>query len=375
MYLSRLQNLRFRSKFALVAGLFLMIGLFGYVIFSQQQQDLRSRASTDINGNYPGDLVGDYYRVAGTVLGNIIGNYNQVSNGVQGGIYGSSNSIVGNIGGCINGNNNRISGSVTGAVIGTNNIVTGTKGTGDCPLPGSSTPVPTLSLLSPTTLPPTPTPTPVPLRPTSTPTPTPIPPTPTSTPIPTLLPSPTASLPGNTSIGLTAFLHGIGKGGDSVNPNGGGNPRPLHPQRNIKIEVLNSQNQVVLTKDGFINLNNTNGNFTGSIDMGSTLKTGEYSVKIKSNQFLRRLLPGIQNITVGQTNQLPSVALVNGDIDGNNSINILDYNILMGCFSDLLPAISCPPANKLLSDIDDDGNVNQFDYNLFLRELTNVLGQ
>lgn len=394
----------------------MLFGLVGTVVVSQQQQEVRSRAYTDVNGDFPGDLVGDDYRVAGKVLGNIIGNRNQVSNGVQGGIYGSANSIKGNVGGCINGNDNRVTGNVVGGVVGTNNIVLGTKGTGDCPLPGSATPtsIPTSQ--------PSPTPTTIPtVTPTRIPTPTSPPATcadgidnnqnelidggdpachtdgnannPGSydpnrsevsvpTQVPTVITQPTAtSTPtptiavGDTVFALNILLHGIGKGGDSANPTGGGNPNPLHPQRIVTVDVLNAQNQTVLTKTGPVNFSAVNGNFTGSINMGKVLTSNVYTVKLKTTQFLKSLVPGIQNITAGQTNQISPAILINGDINSDNVINILDYNILIGCYSDFLPPVSCIAADKLLSDLDDDGDVNQFDYNLFLRELTNIEGQ
>ncbi len=194
-----------------------------------------------------------------------------------------------------------------------------------------------------------------------------------TTPSPTITPTSTPA-PGNTTLSLTLLLHGIGQGGDSANPASGGNPDPLHPQRNVRVEVLNAQNQLVATKDGAVNYNSTSGKFTGNIDMGSAFVTGAYTVKVKTNQFLKSLVPGIQTITAGTTNQMPQTVLINGEINGDNVINILDYNILMGCYSDFLPAVSCTAANNLLSDLDDDGAVNQFDYNLFLRELTNRQG-
>lgn len=380
MSIYNLKNLSFRVKFSLVAAIFLVFGLFSAVIISQRQQDVRSRAAGDITGDHPGDLVGDDFRVAGKVLGNIIGNRNQVSNGVQGGIYGSANSIKGDVGGCINGNDNRITGSVTGGVVGTNNIVLGTKGTGDCPLPGTATPVPTATPTpTPTkipTVPPTAIPTPTPTR-VPTATPTSIPPTPTPTQLPTPTPTrvPTPTPTANTTFSFNVLLHGIGKGGDSANPTGGGNPNPLHPQRALIVEVLNNQNQLILTKTGSVNFNTQSGNFTGTIDMGNTLTSSTYTIKIKTNQFLRKIIPGIQSITAGALNQLPQTTLINGDIDGSNSLTILDYNILIGCYSDFLPAVSCTPENKLRADLGDDGKVNQFDYNLFLRELTNIQGQ
>jgi hypothetical protein len=376
-FIYRLKSLSFRAKFSLVTGVFLVFGLIGAVLISQQQQEIRSRASTDITGNYQGDLIGDDYRVAGAVIGNVIGNRNQISQGVQGGIYGSANSVYGNVTGCINGDNNRIAGSVTGGVVGTNNQVTGTKGTGDCPLPGTN---PTLPPTLPPTVPPTATPTVAPtLPPTLPPT---VPPTRPPTVPPTVPPTspptvgPTMSVPpGNTSVKLNLLLHGLGKGGDSANPNSGGNPNPNRKQRIATVEVINSQNIVIATRSGTLAFDTTAGSFMGTVELGTGFTSGAYIIKVKSTQFLKTIIPGIQNITSGASNQLPVGVLANGDIDSNNSINILDYNILIGCYSDLLPPVSCSIDNKPLADLDDDGAVNQYDYNLFLRELTNREGQ
>ncbi len=196
---------------------------------------------------------------------------------------------------------------------------------------------------------------------------------PTLTPTPTRTPTSTP-VPGNTSLVFNLLLHGIGSAGDSANPGSGGNQHPLHPQRNVRVEVLNAQNQLILTKDGVVNFSTTGGNFTGTVDAGTTLVSGVYTIKVKTNQFLKALTPGIQNIIAGGVNQMPQTTLINGEINGDNTINILDYNILIGCYSDLTPAVSCTAANNLLADLDDDGHVNQFDYNLFLRELTNRQG-
>lgn len=206
--------------------------------------------------------------------------------------------------------------------------------------------------------------------PTSSPIPTNTLPTPTPTRIPTNTP-----VPGSTTISLNVLLHGIGSGGDSANPRGGGNTNPLKPQRNIKVDIYNSQNQLILTKDGTVNYNPANGSFTGNIDIGTAFPSGIYSVKLKVDQYLKNIVPGIQNITRGTLNNLPQAVLITGDINYDNNINVLDYNILIGCYSDFLPPVSCNPSQKTPADITDDGAVNQFDYNLFLRELTNITGQ
>lgn len=227
------------------------------------------------------------------------------------------------------------------------------------------------------TMTPTPTRTPTPtgvssptVTPTRTPTPTPLI---TNTPTPTKTPTPTPT-PAVTKVSLSLLLHGIGKGGDSANPGGTGNTSPTRTQRTVTLEVSNQQNQLVLTKQGTVVYNNTPGNFIGTIDLGTTLPGGAYTMRIKTNQYLKSLIPGIQTLTAGQTLNLPVTTLITGDINNDNVINIVDYNILLGCYSDLLPATNCTTGNKALADINDDGSVNAFDYNLFLRELTNVQG-
>jgi hypothetical protein len=240
----------------------------------------------------------------------------------------------------------------------------------------TATPVPTAI---PTRVP---TSTPVPtIRPTVVPTgyPTPFPtstPRPTATPVPTQIPQPTDTpVPGNTTFSFTLGLHGVGSGGDSANPNSIGNTNPRRPSRTITADIYDAQNQLVVSQQGDVTYNASTGKFIGNMDLGDNFATGLYTVKVKTDQYLRALDPGIQTITQGQTKSLPTVTLVAGDVNGDNQINIIDYNLLIGCYSDLLPAVDCTPENNVLTDLNDDGSVNAFDYNLFLRELTNIGGQ
>lgn len=406
-----LKKLFSRPHLPILAGFLLVVGLFGVVMISQQRQESRSRASGTgaCNVNSSGDIVGNDCYMPSGFNGSIYGNGNTIGGGMGGSIFGDNNIIQGGLNGCINGNNNEIFGGVNGGVNGTGNIIHGGQGNGPCPNPSNA---PTAA---PTTAPTNPpatcsdgidnnqnelidaqdpachtdgnqdnpnsydpsrnegnvTVTPIVTQgPTVT-----VPPTSSPTSTPTVFPTVTV-LPGNTSFILRVWLHGVGKGGDSANPNSGGNPNPLHPQRTARIEVYNAQNQLVLSKDGPISFNSEAGNFQSinPLDMG-TLQPGVYLVKVKTEQFLKYQVPGILNITQPVNNWVAQAVLVNGDINLDNTLNILDYNILMGCYSDFLPAVSCTPPNNLLSDLDDDGLVNQFDYNLFLRELTNREGQ
>lgn len=182
--------------------------------------------------------------------------------------------------------------------------------------------------------------------------------------------TPTVS-PLTTLLSFNVFIHGIGLSGDNVNPTSTlSNKNPRHPQRTIEVQVFDNMNDLVKTANGAITYSSASGSFIGTVDIGPSFVQGIYTVKVKESTHLRRLLPGILTIIPKTENQIPDIALVAGDINNDNSINVADYNILIGCYSDLLPAISCTDSTKITSDLNDDGAVNQLDYNLFLREIS-----
>ena len=182
---------------------------------------------------------------------------------------------------------------------------------------------------------------------------------------------------GGTQFALTIGLDGLGTTGDNATPNdsSGSNKSPKRPTRNVKVEVFDGNGNSVANKSGTLAYQTGSGKFTGNIDMG-TLASGNYTVKVKSDGYLRRLIPGIQNVTAGQPYNVSAVNLVTGDINGDNAINILDYNILISCFSDPTQTVdshalcNSNAQYAVLSDLEDNGVVNQFDYNLILREFS-----
>lgn len=241
---------------------------------------------------------------------------------------------------------------------------------------GNCTQVPTTTVTNtPTT--PTSAPTSPTISPTRTPTPT-TPPsaTPTRTPTPTVQPTATplpptnTPLPNSTKFSLTLLLHGIGKGGDNANPTSTGNMTPLRPQRTVTLELIdNETGQTVKTITGTVTYNSANGNFTGTVDGGTTVPSGQYFIKVKSPSYLRNAPQRTFTITSGQTVTIPTLTLVTADVNNDNRLDILDYNYILDCYSELNPARDCSdPNKKTATDITDDGKVNQFDYNLFLRE-------
>ncbi len=173
-------------------------------------------------------------------------------------------------------------------------------------------------------------------------------------------------------LNLSVFLHGIGKSGDNRNSSSDfSNKNPLHPERRSFIEVYNDQNQLTATTEAMITYASSSGSFVGSANIG-VATTGNYTVKIKTEQHLKNQFAGIQKISAGRTIDLAPVSLVTGDVNNDNKLDILDYNILYGCYtSDLMPTPrNCPGTNSTKADLDDEGKVNLFDLNLFIRELS-----
>ncbi len=179
---------------------------------------------------------------------------------------------------------------------------------------------------------------------------------------------------GDTKISLTLFLHGIGKGGDNVSGRGSGNSVPLHTSRTVTVALYNNTNNLVVSKQGSVLYNATSGAYGGVISLGF-IAPGLYTGKLSVPNYLTRAIPGIISLQAGGTFSLEPQDFIAGDSNSDNKISILDYNIIIDCFSDLSPAKNCADTNKKSSaDLTDDGKVNQNDYNLFLREISVQVG-
>lgn len=174
------------------------------------------------------------------------------------------------------------------------------------------------------------------------------------------------SNPADKIFSLIICPHGFGNCGDNVSATGG-NGSLLHASRNTTLTVLDGNGGFVASGSGSIVYDSTAKNFQGNITVHN-LAPGSYLVLVKIANFLPKQIPGIISVTGAQTISLPQIALVTGDINNDDQIDILDYNLLISCFGSKSTAASC--TNQQASDINDDGTVDGVDYNLFLRELS-----
>jgi hypothetical protein len=205
---------------------------------------------------------------------------------------------------------------------------------------------------------------------------------PTNGPSPTTLPIPTIT---GTALNFQLLLHGVGAAGDNPNPTGNSlsNKNPLHPQRDLHIEVFDTNNSLVASSSSPVTYNNTDGMFEGAVGLPNTVTTGNYSVKIQTDRYLRKLVPGIQQVVAGAQVSVAPVQMIAGDTNNDNVLNVLDYNALLDCgYGQLNPLPMNDPNSAFNSancqihapaqdvDLNDDGIINSTDYNLFLRELS-----
>lgn len=188
----------------------------------------------------------------------------------------------------------------------------------------------------------------------------------TDTPTPTLSQAPDE----NTKINLTIGLDGIGSAGDYSNSaSDKSNKDPKHPTRSLALLFYDEQNNLKYTKLGSVTYDGESGNFKGSVNISDGIAEGRYYVKTKIDQYLLKT-PPIILLHIGEENTVTRYTMITGDINGDNHLSLLDYNILANCYSDIKSkSDTCSAEDAVLSDLNDDGLVNQFDYNLFVREL------
>lgn len=243
----------------------------------------------------------------------------------------------------------------------------GAKEDDNSPTPSSDptiSPLPSISVSPITSLTPSISPTAQSTTPTTKPSPTTFKqpsntPVPTNTPIPTpTISGPTPTVPAeyipnpqDTQLFVSVKVVGIGKDG---------NRTPKNLTRHATVELFDLNNKLQTTGNGFL-VYDGESLFRGIIHFGP-IPNNTYFVKIRVDNMLRvQVSPIFQEINNTRLNLMPEVIELQGDVNGDNVINIKDYNFSLSCFQ----AAKCKDIE--LIDFSDDGVSNIVDYNILLR--------
>lgn len=179
--------------------------------------------------------------------------------------------------------------------------------------------------------------------------------------------SPTDAPPDNTAnynANLNIKLQGIGP-----------NSNPQNPTKSVTIKIFKAAGpfeKAEFVAQDTVSYDSATGSFTNSnFNLGS-LPHGEYQMVIQMVKYLDRQLTDTAgrsafNLAGGAKVQIATVEMRAGDIAPNlrsdNSVNIIDYNALIGCMPGSPPS-AC--LNKDYADLNDDGRVDQMDLDILM---------
>lgn len=192
------------------------------------------------------------------------------------------------------------------------------------------------------------------------------------------------------SINLTFTIPGIGSGGATMTP--------IHLKRNVIVFLyetdVNSLNPTVkplytIKGTASYDTNPASPTYTSYInptfDLGTTVKDGNYQMAFRTDQSLRTLIKkspsDIGGEIIGLTHDggtlnLPTQTVLMGDTipdDGNNTVNVTDYNAFVNCFGTRNTTSFCTGENY--GDFDDNGTIDGVDYNILVRSFALLLKQ
>lgn len=158
---------------------------------------------------------------------------------------------------------------------------------------------------------------------------------------------------------FTVYITSIG-----ANRSLGQNDTPTGGQ-NLEFQFTNSQNQRVKTGVAQVTAKQaqtpTGMGYIGQISLGTEIPAGSYKAKFRLDNTLWKATTVA--LTPGTLITLPTLELIAGDIDQDNSIGLSDYNILLSCYG----SKTC--AQKDVADLNLDGKIDELDLNILYSSL------
>lgn len=153
------------------------------------------------------------------------------------------------------------------------------------------------------------------------------------------------------------------------------NQNPLHPTRDVVIEMLNASGSAVASLSSTMTYASESGFFKGVGKITTGVKSAAYTFRAKTPKYLGRKIAFTQIVKPGETYTLPPTDLIAGDIDNDNQLSVLDYSQIAQCYTYPNKPPHCDKERIDTVDTDDNGVINEFDVNLFIRELSERIGE
>lgn len=179
-----------------------------------------------------------------------------------------------------------------------------------------------------------------------------------------------------TSIDISVRMPGIGsntptEGQGTLN----NNEDPIRKTREVEIMLGNSAGENVTSLatgnqesiKGTLTFDLPTFSYKGTVSVGN-LPTGNYQLFVRLDNTLYKSATGYPTITKGQTNTIPPLILVSGDIDtsenSDNDLNLNDYISFISCYKN---ADTCTSEQKQRADLDDNGTIDTVDITIMQR--------
>jgi hypothetical protein len=177
--------------------------------------------------------------------------------------------------------------------------------------------------------------------------------------------APTAipTLSNNSQLAFSVRLAGVGL-------ISGGNKQPKTPTRKLTVEIFNANNVKVTSQQTDITYDSASGLFKGALTLASSVTNGVYTLKASTDRYLKRAIPGLLSLTSVAVYNVPEFVLIPGDVNGDNTVDITDWNIIArNCFGIKKDSADCSLNSKVNADLNDDGTINGLDHDLLLEAL------
>jgi len=201
-----------------------------------------------------------------------------------------------------------------------------------------------------------------------------------------------APAPGGITFIFSFALHGIGIAGDNVVLRPAAcqkaastsattkltqclnNQNPVRPDRTVTVALLDATQKTVGTMDGTIRYNPQKGIFEGTGTLRTSVPPAEYTFRVSTPMYLKKKFIFKEKIQPGKKYTLPVVDLTSSDVDNDNKLTILDYNMITNCYTFPDEEPTCSKESAALVDVDDNGENNEFDVNLLTRDVAVLKG-